>query len=272
MSQDALRNATAALLRSYETEGELDPMVERNNAIAKQTWAKSVDHIVFHEDNFKHEKFLRDKSEIELTFVNVQKAFDFGARATNISDSNPSTLCPPNEEALKFGVGYRSMCWFWYAGLLQFVQDYHWLLRIDADCTLEVAGDDWLKGLQPHSRFAIMSDIGMDAPFVTQGMQELFTNLAIELGLKPFPKEWRSPYTNVMALDVRHLRHDQTMHHVFKAVNATRCIWLNRWGDLPLWGATIQLLDAPVSHIHNFNYYHGSHDNHIKVGEDGRRI
>jgi hypothetical protein len=163
------------------------------------------------------------------------------------------------------------MCWFWYAGFLQFVKDYHWILRIDSDCVMEVAGDPWLNGLQPGSRIGFMSQIDMDASFVIIGMRELFTNLAIERGLNPFPEEWKSPLSNVMAIDVQWFRHDHMARHAFKAVNASRCVWLNRWGDMPLWGATITLLDVPRSHVQNFNYYHGSWNTHVVDKQDGSR-
>jgi hypothetical protein len=68
-------------VRSHNHEEDLEQTVQRNNAIAKQTWAKDVDHIVFHEDDFKHQAYLEEKSDIKLTFISVQAAFDFGARA-----------------------------------------------------------------------------------------------------------------------------------------------------------------------------------------------
>jgi hypothetical protein len=100
-------------VRSYEHANQLEFMVLRNHAIGNQTWSNDVDHLVFHEADFKHQEYLEENTSIKLTFINVQRVFDLGKRATAISENYQSTLCPYNEEALTANVGYRSMCWFW---------------------------------------------------------------------------------------------------------------------------------------------------------------
>jgi hypothetical protein len=108
------RNATAALVRSFEDPRRLEFMIKRNSAIANQTWSNEVDHLVFHEADFKHQVYLQEQSQIRLTFINVQRVFDLGERAAAVGEKYHSTVCPYREDALAGHVGYRSMCWFWY--------------------------------------------------------------------------------------------------------------------------------------------------------------
>jgi hypothetical protein len=119
-----------------------------------------------------------------------------------------------------------------YAAFLHYVHGYHWILRIDADCVLESQGGGWLDGLQPDSKVGIVAHLGMDAWHVILGMHETFVNLSLNLGLPPFPKEWNSPYSNVMAIDVQWAQHHRGLRTAFRTVNETRCVWLNRWVSL----------------------------------------
>jgi hypothetical protein len=112
----------------------------------------------------------------------------------------------------------------------------------------------------------------MDSWHVIIGMQETFVNLSLNLGLTPFPKEWLSPYSNVMAIDVQWARQDRALRTAFRTVNETRCVWLNRWGDMPLWGATITLVNATASQLFNLDYFHASHNSYVRIDKDGKQF
>ena len=128
--------------------------------------------------------------------------------------------------------------------------------------------------------------------------------------LAPFPEEWMSPYTNVLLYNMRALRADDALQEVFRQVitkhgrdertapvsenatpslgnssvrasfcrrrlakvHATGCIFANRWGDLPLWGAVRQLLGWPSVRLGSkFAYYHGSHWRIVPGGGRNRK-
>lgn len=50
----------------------------------------------------------------------------------------------------------------------------------------------------------------------------------------------------------------QLVRDFMKAVDESNCIYSNRWGDMPLWGAALALINEPVRFL-NVSYYHWSH-------------
>ena len=75
------------------------------------------------------------------------------------------------------------------------------------------------------------------------------------------PAQWPNPYTNVMWIRIAYARQ---MQWVFDAVDASGCIFSNRWGDLPLWGATVRLQGhaSPLA----LAYEHRSHKMYVGFG------
>ena len=55
--------------------------------------------------------------------------------------------------------------------------------------------------------------------------------------------------------------------HVLDAVNKSNCIYANRWGDLPLWGATKHLAGGELE-VLQLAYHHGSHGVQVLPGVD----
>ena len=203
-------------------------------------------------------------------------------------------LCPATPLSSAFRSGYKSMCWFWYSAFLQYVDAYELILRIDDDCFLmgappwpgrgldsrsgsEGFGDNWVS----RSPLVSVQDEVMDSMHVTRGMRAFFGHLAERLDAPPallprsdeesiraisgsaaahFPEEWDSPYTNVLLYNVALLRSDPRLAWVQRQVGISGCVFRNRWGDLPLWGATRELLGWPTRSLGSrFPYYHGSH-------------
>ena len=82
---------------------------------------------------------------------------------------------------------------------------------------------------------------------------------------------WANPYTNVMLVRLSFV-HD--MRWAIDAVAESECILSNRWGDLPLWGGTIELAQSKSAHRMNMtlplNYWHGSHNSTLTHGEWAR--
>ena len=115
-----------------------------------------------------------------------------------------------------------------------------------------------------------IGDWGMDSPDYTSGMFSFFSELKKTLSqahyikkTAPFPKTWVSPYSNVMLYNANFLRNHVAFSVVADMVQSSRCIWIGRWGDLPLWGATRNVLNFEISNLQHFSYIHGSHDNRL---------
>ena len=76
---------------------------------------------------------------------------------------------------------------------------------------------------------------------------------------------WESPQTSVMLVDVRWAR--ETLGAFWRAVDETGCVYDNRWGDLPLWGAALALHGERAA-ILPLSYEHGSHLQLVLPGYD----
>ena len=65
------------------------------------------------------------------------------------------------------------------------------------------------------------------------------------------------------------LRTNKIIQSFIKTVDESKCIYSNRWGDSPLWGAAIVLTNQPYTLL-PIPYYHGSH--HSYVTSNGKII
>jgi hypothetical protein len=114
------------------------------------------------------------------------------------------------------------------------------------------------------SPLASVADEGMDNKATTMGLRQAFA----ELNGSIFQSTWRSPYTNVLLYNITYLSQSDALARVYQKVSATGCVWVNRWGDSPLWGATRLLLAWPAPPLVGLGgYEHGSHGMvHVAAG------
>jgi len=254
-------------------------LLARTAAIAAMRWAAGVDHLVFHEDDLSevHQRWLNERSALPLKFIDVTRTFKLAeervAEARRLQAKgvvNPH--CPEPLHHWK-RPGYQAMCWFWFYDILTYLAgQYHQVLRGDDDCVLlnGTQHSEWL----PHGSAAASPEWqGMELESGLSGMHQLFAGLQQkDPSLAPFPRQWRSPYSNLMAFDAQWAMKDRRMQQVYDAVNATGCVWSTQWGDLQLWGAAITLLQP--DHVLDrvpavLEYFHGSHARTVTTGTDG---
>lgn len=270
-SRQGLRKATGVLTRSYNNEADYRKLITRTNAILATSWAQNFDHIIFHDGGVTdaHKSFIRrnihNPKHAPFRFADVSDLFK-KHNAQYIKAPTPlSSLhhCDPTELSKSFPVGYHIMCSFWFAEVaeVRMTREYDILLRVDEDIivsptsTLDV----------PHDTFVLASTRcygKMDEKDITRGMESFFSNLASsERGCKAnfsWPsRNWNSPMTSLALYNLQWMRTSQKFRQVVEKVQESQCILSNRWGDLPLWGATLTLLGSPFSFI-NISYFHGS--------------
>ena len=247
-------------------------------ALAAQSWYSSFRHIFFHEDSRADNATRRRYADVHFVHVGAY----FAKRAGRARLPIDGAICATDRATtLRYPPSYRTMCAFWFADVfLRFAETRacEFALRIDGDCVLEPGQPDPLLAL-PR---AVSSPFwqGMDSPWVIRGLARFFEQLdhrrhlneqAAPLqsaipNLTTHWRVWRSPYTNVMMLNVTWVREQRP---IFAAVANTNCIYSARWGDLPLWGATLHLSRLPAQHL-NLSYTHGSHRMRVG-GSRGRR-
>lgn len=228
----------------------------------------TIDVVLFHEGDVSQ----ADQNHIQagtpdmpLTFVDVSAVFKLYKPVNH-------PQCP-NSYLTKFTEpGYHSMCYFWFIGFQRYVERYDWLLRIDTDCLLcdnvrpalasmpsqfHIAAPRWID-LDRHGGYdniAGPSKQGM----VVQGMHNFTVSFAQKHGIFDYVHSWHAPYTNVMLLDLIWYRNSSVLRAFTQAVDASECIYSNRWGDMPLWGAAVILEKQPYHRLYKMSYFHGSH-------------
>eukprot|EP00040_Diaphanoeca_grandis_P036897 m.237682 g.237682 ORF g.237682 m.237682 type:complete len:309 (+) comp33711_c1_seq10:450-1376(+) len=254
-------NATAVLIQPKVDEAYVRLLIARHDGIRRTAWGDQMDHVIFHE---------------RATDVSLLTSRLKGARFVPIDNfllSEPekttSEVCNLKIEA---SLGYRSMCWFWYSTAWSMLGDlgYEFVLRVDDDCILKSA--PW-----PDHPAAIGAPLwtNKEAGWVMNGMTKFFQARYT----MPPKSEWlgpvventnwhipASPCTQIMLVHVPAIVRDPRIQQLWKAVFDTNCIYINRWGDLPLWGFTAAALRIPTLNMTGWEYFHGSHHRMVQSG------
>ena len=257
-------------------------IIERNKSIRTylytiQDCGKGIcdsvaDVVVFHEGNIlpHHQHYIQSATpDMPMLFVNVSVVFeDF--RIVNKS------FCPRTifSDLKLVGAGYHSMCYFWFLGFREYVKQYDWMLRFDSDCILKSESRRAINNLPERFHFGATLWLSLDKSrydkiseteegIVVQGMRNLTVQFARDNNIYQNIRTWKGPYTNVMYINLNWLRSNEIILKYMDVVNASECIYGNRWGDLPLWGAAIHVAKEPTRKL-VLPYYHGSHQLLVK--------
>lgn len=292
------RRAIAMLIKG-EAEGDeanyelpTRPIHYRLQSVARLPWAKTYDHLIFHESSLpeKHKPLLQQWSpQIPLRFINVQAVFDAGKLLqSNWKRDAENGRYSFRDPALNRGVscwdehnidnktnttleldffGYKSMCQFWFADFLDYVTDYDAVLRIDDDIVIEPTA---LRDPDPGPGTMINAPrkMGADKPGVVVGVAGYFKQLSANMSrTKPIERHaiwtgrevgWPSPYSCLVWFNTTWARE---WKWAADAVKETQCIYHNRWGDHILWGAVLKLAGVHFRWVKEMRlpYCHGSH-------------
>lgn len=236
------RSRCIAVLARGDPTGQYTLLRRRQAALDKLPWTSSWDHIIFHEGDIDP-----DDCGIKAIYIDVSKTFQKVRPANVLPRKHPCAEILVSE----FSMGYRAMCLFWFDDFISYLDGYSEVMRIDDDCFMDA--DQHEPTFCDTDVFATSYIQGCDDARFVDGMVSLFKSL--DSG-KNFD-ECKHPYTNVMWVNLNWARKTRQAK---TPILATRCIDINRWGDLPLWGFYLKLLGCSISPL-NLSYVHGSHDN-----------
>ena len=243
-------------------------LVQRNKLIRKYLWVPNkADVIVFHDDNMStaHQEYIQSCTpDMPIYFIDITTVFTAYRRINN-------PICPTTIESMHYSPGYHSMCYFWFVSFIEFLDNYQWMLRIDDDCHLisdvrhlippihtniHLAASRWLE--LDKFNFDTIAKNKQDG-VVVKGLKRFLHKYIRKKSLSiDLVHTWVAPYTNVMYLDLQWAREHTLIRDFIRAVDHSGCIYSNRWGDLPLWGAVLVLTQQPV-HFLRVPYEHYSH-------------
>lgn len=251
-------NATAVLTKGYASETDYKMLVDRNKSIYKIFYSKLNDkekfhNIIFHEGNITdtHQKYIQTQTPLfPIFFVAVP------FRTQTYPEKN--LICYLTDESNAFSNGYKNMCHFWTIDFLEYLKNYEYIIRIDEDCTVTHMPKNILEIYKENNIFYSSPFFqGKDNKKIVVGLKNFF----IEINNKKKYRNFKFPYTNFFIMNVPFFNGRKKLKHALTLIDDTDCIFINRWGDLPLWGYLLKYYVGPCNYIEdkNLSYLHGSH-------------
>jgi hypothetical protein len=270
------RVAISVLAKGHSNLSGYTNLVLRNASVHRALAAQQPDlsiklatkYLIFHEGNvtiLQRVAISICSLPSRISFVNIGTYFD----SVKLSSLKHSPYCHETALSRLFSDGYRCMCSFWFDGFLSFHTGYDYVVRIDDDCL--VASLPLISIINDFRDSGCRYVTGMrsppDDPEVTNGLSDLSASFYAENpGLEP-PVHDRDPYTNLFVIDPLFFRSDPLFLRFANAVHRSGCIWINRWGDMPLWGAflSMSISASPLKVRHDICYVHGSHSQTVNL-------
>ena len=248
------KNAIVVLTRNYSNNEDYSLLIKRNNSIEKfiQDPIDSFDNIIYHEGiTTEQQKFIQSKTNLKLIFkkINFKKII-----------SGKNKYCHETDLSRKFDEGYKNMCKFWTIDFLEHLHDYNLIMRLDEDCELKnkVLINDLSKNVYRTGMFQ-----DFDLKDVTIGLIDFTNDFLKKNKNKDFiiKEDIKCPYTNFFIMNVNYFHKNKIIMKYLKEVEKTNCIFINRWGDLPIYGIILNLFVPKylVKTDSSLKYYHDSH-------------
>jgi hypothetical protein len=181
--------------------------------------------------------------------------------------TDPSMYDPPLS---RFWMGYRHMCRFFCGQVFNHpaLKQYDWYLRLDSDSYLltDIKYDVFEYMAQNNKKYAYVGEYRKDNPIVTVGLWETTKAFMKEKGITPKSMEgkltngeWAEDifYTNFEIVNLPFFRGEEYTSY-FQALEETKQIYYNRWGDAPVrWLAVHMLLsDEEIWCVKDIAYLH----------------
>jgi hypothetical protein len=256
-----MKIAIACLLRGYENQFDYTDFILRSKQIKllvdQEISDNQIDHVIFHEGNInpKMQAVLKKQTGLNLLFRNVHEEFQWDRAVVSV-------ICYSTSLSESFSLGYKSMCRFWFDGFLKYADEYEYIVRIDEDCILfQFDLMDSIRAMeQQQAAYGTPLIYGLDDKDVTIGLKNFTENFQANLGISKAFDPTLNPYTNVAIVSVRKVQQNIIFLKFAQEVHKTGCILINRWGDLPLWGAALQTCFSKdeVIILSQIKYFHGS--------------
>ena len=136
------------------------------------------------------------------------------------------------------------------------------------DCILqELPVDTIEKYKQDNIKYASAYFQGDDDPRYIVGLKELFNKYMIENNLTRYSNEIKCPYTNFMIINIQFFRNNKNVQGILKKIKESKCIFSNRWGDLPIYGYILTYLIDPKNYYEdkNIKYYYENRDKQVNI-------
>lgn len=252
------KNAVILLTRGYTDIRKYEMLINRNKSIEKNLIDKSIDILIFNENNItiEHQNHIKKMTpNLNINFINIlEKAFL--TEKKNIKVDKSINI---------FSLGYRHMCSFWFVNFWNFVENYDRVLRIDEDCIIDFNIDKIFYLL--NDKVAIYGHWEKDCDFVTNGLNNFTLNFLKNNNItnNSTSRIISGPYTNIISFNLQKLRQNEIIFKYINEIDKSDNIYVWRWGDLPLWGEVLSYFYNKEDHLLTkyIKYYHKSHNRKV---------
>jgi hypothetical protein len=252
-----MRKSIVCLTRGYQKYSSYHKLIKRNKHIEQKLQDKEIEIVIFHEGNIHHQtEIQKETPSLKMKFIDVAK--------DGIAFKKEYESLTIDPETSFHGWGYRHMCSFWFVDFWKFVEEYDFIIRIDEDCYIEFIPDNIFEKLEKTP--IVYGKDNIDLFHVTKGMNDHTLQFMINHGYGSLDRKLPSgPYTNVIGFYLPYLRNIPILHNYIESVKDTKCIYTQRWGDLPLWGEAIHYIlgESSIRVDTTLNYYHESHQCYV---------
>jgi hypothetical protein len=252
------KNAVILLTRGYIDIRKYEMLINRNKSIEKNLIDKSIDILIFNENNItiEHQNHIKKITpNLNIIFISIlEKAF-LNEKKNIIVDKSVE----------KCSLGYRHMCSFWFVNFWNFVKNYDRVLRIDEDCIIDFNIDNIFYLL--NDKVAIYGHWERDCEFVTNGLNNFTINFLNNNNItnNNISRIISGPYTNIISFNLEKLRQNEILFKYINEIDKSNNIYIWRWGDLPLWGEVLSYFYNKEDHLLTkyIKYYHKSHNRKV---------
>lgn len=260
------KNAIVVYTRDYKNNQDYDLLIKRNKSIEDfiVDSVDSFDNIIYHDGiTSEQQSYIQSKTKIKLIFRKLFFRKNF---------KSSSNYCIETELSKSFSEGYKRMCHFWTIDFLEYLKDYNFIMRLDEDCELK---NKILINSDNKSVYRTGMFQDFDLEDVTKGLLN-FTSDFLEKNKKELKLDSNSkpkldsklikcPYTNLFIMNVNYFYKNKIIMKFLKEIDKTDCIYINRWGDLPIYGIIFYLFVPKylIKTDSSLKYYHESHQNMV---------
>ncbi len=261
------KNAIIVLTKGYKTNEEYKDLINRNKSIYDVYYSKlqnknDYDIVLYHEGNITNEqqKWIQNQTpNLPLIFKSIEF---INFNNNNIKPNNK--YCHLTEKAKGCSNGYKNMCHFWSVDLFKYAKDYKYIIRIDEDCVIKKLSPSIITEYTKNKIYYSSPYFqGYDIIDYTMGMEQFFQDINNEKKYENI----KFPYTNLFIMYVPYFLKNMKILEALSNINDTQCIFINRWGDLPIWGYLLKYYVPQENYIEdkNIGYIHGSHQANINL-------
>ncbi len=231
----ATNRAIVALVRGYTDLKKYNDLILRNTAIFKHINSHlKYPLIFFHEGNI---------TQPQQDHIRAN-GFGQDIRFVDISAS--------------WTGGYEGMCRFQIYDIWTYCQDYEFILRIDEDCVIQrVIYDPFDQAENAQDKVYMTSVWWAESHSETNATLPQFIKSITGQKNTDFYND-RYPYTNVCLAKMSWVN---SKMDILKQIAESPLQRQNRWGDLPVFGALLNIYAmGKVGTLAGLSYYHSSHN------------